>query len=90
MYLENSAITLLPIGHILSGFAILLCLAMESYTLVSFSSQGRKVCGFAAHISGRNRRGKSFAMSFGEIGLFICRHIYLCKQLLLQINSCCQ
>ena len=28
--------------------------------------------------------------SFGEKGLFICRHIYLCKQLLPQINSCCQ
>ena len=32
----------------------------------------------------------NFTTSFGEIGSFICRHIYLCKQLLLQINSCCQ
>ena len=29
-------------------------------------------------------------LSFGEKGVFICRHIYLCKQLLPQINSCCQ
>ena len=28
--------------------------------------------------------------SFGEKGLFICRHIYLGTKLLLQINSCCQ
>ena len=28
-------------------------------------------------------------MSSGEKG-FTCRHIYLCKQLLPQINSCCQ
>ena len=28
--------------------------------------------------------------SFGEKGLFICRHIYLGKKLLSQINSCCQ
>ena len=28
--------------------------------------------------------------SLGEKGLFICRHIHLCKQLLPQINSCCQ
>ena len=27
--------------------------------------------------------------SFGEKGLFICRHIYLGKQLLPQINNCC-
>ena len=30
----------------------------------------------------------NFTTSFGEIGLFICRHIYLYKQLLPQINSC--
>ena len=28
--------------------------------------------------------------SFREKSLFICRHIYLCKQLLPQINRCCQ
>ena len=28
--------------------------------------------------------------SFGEKGLFICGHIHLGKQLLPQINSCCQ
>ena len=28
--------------------------------------------------------------SFGEKGLFICRHIYLGEQLLSQINSYCQ
>ena len=28
--------------------------------------------------------------SFGENSLFICRHSYLCKQLLPQINRCCQ
>ena len=28
--------------------------------------------------------------SFTEKSLFIFRHIYLCKQLLPQINSCCQ
>ena len=27
--------------------------------------------------------------SSGDKGLFICRHNYLCKQLLLQINSSC-
>ena len=44
----------------------------------------------AAHTKGRNRRGKQFTTSFGEICSFICGHIYLCKQLLPQINSCCQ
>ena len=28
--------------------------------------------------------------SFTEKSLFICRHIYLSKQLLPQINRCCQ
>ena len=28
--------------------------------------------------------------SFREKSLFICRYIYLCKQLLPQINRCCQ
>ena len=32
----------------------------------------------------------SKTMIFGEKGLFICRHIYFCKHLLPQINSCCQ
>ena len=32
-----------------------------------------------AHILGRNRQGKYVTMSQGEKGLFICRHIYLCK-----------
>ena len=39
-----------------------------------------------AEIAGENNR----TTSFGEKGLFICRQIYLCKQLLPQINSCCQ
>ena len=39
-----------------------------------------------AEIAEENNR----TMSFGEKGLFICRLVYLCKQLLLQINSCCQ
>ena len=39
----------------------------------------------SAEIAGDN----NFATSFREIGLFICSHIYLYKQLLPQINSCC-
>ena len=39
-----------------------------------------------AEIANENNR----TTSFREIGSFICRHIYLCKQLLQQINSCCQ
>ena len=38
-----------------------------------------------AEIAEKNNR----TMSFGEKDLFICGHLYLCKQLLLQINSCC-
>ena len=29
-------------------------------------------------------------VSFGEKACLVCRHVYLCKQLLPQINSCCQ
>ena len=32
----------------------------------------------------------NITMSFGEKGWFICRHIYLCKKLLPQINSRCE
>ena len=39
-----------------------------------------------AEIAEENNR----TMGFGDKGLFLCRHIYLCKQLLPQINSCCQ
>ena len=39
-----------------------------------------------AEIAEENNR----TMSFGVKGLFICRHIYLCKQLLPQIISCYQ
>ena len=46
-----------------------------------------KCIGNGAHI-GRNREENNITMSFGERCLFICRHIYLCKQLLPQINSC--
>ena len=38
-----------------------------------------------AEIAEENNR----TTSFGEKSLFICRHIYLCKQLLPQQNSCC-
>ena len=39
-----------------------------------------------AEIAEKNNR----TPSFGEKGVFICGHNYLCKQLLPQINSCCQ
>ena len=39
-----------------------------------------------AKIAKENNRTSSFE----EKGLFTCRHIYLCKQLLPQIYSCCQ
>ena len=39
-----------------------------------------------AEIAEENNR----TTSSGEKGLFICGHIYLGKQLLPQINSCCQ
>ena len=39
-----------------------------------------------AEITEENNR----TTTFGEKGLFIYRHIHLCEQLLLQINSCCQ
>ena len=35
-------------------------------------------------------KGNNRTTSFGEKGLFICRHIYLCKQFLPPIKSCCQ
>ena len=43
LYLENCAIILLPIGHILGGFVISLCLAMESKTLASFHGKAESV-----------------------------------------------
>ena len=60
LYLENCAgLILLPVDHIENDFGIFLwCLAMESWTIASFSWQGRKVYELAAHISGRNHRGK--------------------------------
>ena len=39
-----------------------------------------------AEIAEENDRTTSFINK----SLFICRHIYLCKQLLPQINRCCQ
>ena len=39
-----------------------------------------------AEIAEENNRTKSFRKK----SLFICRQTYLCKQLLPQINSCCQ
>ena len=46
----------------------------------------KKVHMSEAKIAEENNR----TTSFGEKGLFICKHIHLCKQLLPQINSCCQ
>ena len=46
----------------------------------------KKVYISKAEIAEENNR----TTSSGEKGLFICGHIYLGKQLLLQINSCCQ
>ena len=42
------------------------------------------------HITGKIVEENNRTMSFREKGLFVSGHIYLGKQLLLQINSCCQ
>ena len=72
---------------------ILICMAMESWNLSLFMAGPtskleatrfvQKRCTYLAEIA------EEKATSFGEKGLFICRHIYLGKQLLLQINNCC-
>ena len=50
-----------------------------------------KICPKKVHISETEiAEENNRTMSFEEKGLFICRDIYLCKQLLPQINSCCQ
>ena len=41
---------------------------------------------YLAEIAEQNNR----TTSFGQKGLFICGHIYLGRQLLPQINNCCQ
>ena len=74
---------------------ILICMAMESWTLSLFVAGPKrkleatrfvqKRCTYLAEIAEENNR----TTSFGEKGLFIYRHIYLGKQLLLQINNCC-
>ena len=75
---------------------ILIYIAMESWTLSLFMAGQKsklaatrfvqnKVCISKAEITKENNRTTSFV----EKGLFICGHIYLGKQLLLQINSCC-
>ena len=77
---------------------ILICMAMESWTLSLFMAWPRSVLEATRYVQngvhnirGRNRRGKNNrTTSFGEKGLFVCGHICLCKQLLPQINSCCQ
>ena len=51
---------------------------MESYILASFSWRGRNVCGFAAQISGRNRR-EIICHEFWRIGF-----VYLQTHLLMQ------
>ena len=75
---------------------ILISIAMESWTLSLFMAGPKSVleattfvqkrCTYLAEIAEENNR----TMGFGEKCLFICRHIYLGKQFLLQINSCCQ
>ena len=71
---------------------ILICIAMESWTLSLFMAgpksswkQQELSRKGVANIADENNR----TTSFGEEGLFICRHIYFGKQLLLQINNCC-
>ena len=68
-------------------------MAMESWTLSLFMAGPKskleatrfvqKRCKYLAEIAEKNNR----ATSFGENGLSVCRHIYLGKQLLPQINN---
>ena len=53
--------------------------------MVGSNKIGPKGCAYLAEIAEENIR----TTSFGEKGLFICRHIYLGKRLLPQLNNCC-
>ena len=53
--------------------------------------RSNKICSKRVYISEAEITEESNrTTSLGEKGLFICGHIYLGKQLLPQINSCCQ
>ena len=81
---------MLLLNPIENDFAILFRMAMENQSLGLFMA-GPKNVSEMVHISQAEiAEENNVTTSFGEKGLFSCRHIYLCRWLLPQINSCCQ
>ena len=70
---------MLLLNPIENDFAILFRMAMEKLDL-RFVHGGPKSVSEMVHISQAEIvEENNVTMSFGEKGLFICRHIYLCK-----------
>ena len=66
---------------------------MRSFFVIRYFSfhGGAEKCVDMLHISvAEIAEENNLPRVFAEICLFICRHIYLCKQLLPKISSCCQ
>ena len=72
-------------------------MAMESWTLTFVLGRAEKCVEATRFVQKRvyiseteTTEENNRTTSFGEKGVLICGHIYLCKQLLLHINTCCQ
>ena len=62
---------------------------MQSYIFDLYGHGSNKICLKTVHTSeAEMAKENKRTTNFGEKGLFLCGHIYLGKQLLLQINNC--
>ena len=92
LYLEICAVIVLTFDHIGNVF-----LYFDLYGHGKLDLKfvhGREVCwkqqGLSKKVYISEAEENNRTTSFGEKGLVICGHIYLCNQLLPQINSCYQ